>query len=695
MAEKISLPMLTRVDAQVEPKTWNEEARTVEVVWTTGATVRRRGFFGGEWDEKLDVTDDAVDLGRLKSGRAPFLAAHSSYALTDVLGVIEDAWILGPNGRKEGRARIRFSQRADVEPVIRDLRDGILSNVSVGYSVSQWERREPANKGEVPLLTAKRWEPMEVSLVPIGADPAAKVRSDERGELFESVIINQQPEPGMTQTASRTGAAGAADPVVDEDLHEQEDAAVAAETEGETPAETETRAAVQTEANVQADPGRNERERCQGILLTARKLEIDVRHAEKLIADGTPLDQARVALIDIKAAAQKETRVRGVSGVNAVVLNDEGAVKRDAMRDALLYRIGHLKEPPAAAREYAYFRLADFARECLELNGVRTRGLSPFQAADLALKPGYARLGGLNTTSDFANILSSTINTTLRQAYQLAPATYRAWARQASASDYRNINRTQLSGAPRLTKVGEHGEYTRGTMVDSKESYRVEKFGKVIGITREVIVNDYLNAFDRIPAAIGMAAASLESDIVYSILLANANMADGVALFHANHGNLAGSNAVISVASMGSAMGAMAIQTDPNLGAPLNVLASYLIVPPAIEPTAMQLVTAVTPNQASGVTPPKMQNLSVVTEARLQTGVTVDATTYSGSATAWFLAAMPGLIDTVEYAYLEGSDGVYTETRNGFDVDGVEVKCRLDFGAKAIDYRGLYKNIGA
>ena len=40
-------------------------------------------------------------------------------------------------------------------------------------------------------------------------------------------------------------------------------------------------------------------------------------------------------------------------------------------------------------------------------------------------------------------------------------------------------------------------------------------------------------------------------------------------------------------------------------------------------------------------------------------------------------------------------EGAYIETRNGFDVDGVEIKCRLDFGAKAIDWRGLYKNPGA
>ncbi|SIS76252.1 phage portal protein [Phaeovulum vinaykumarii] len=72
-------------------------------------------------------------------------------------------------------------------------------------------------------------------------------------------------------------------------------------------------------------------------------------------------------------------------------------------------------------------------------------------------------------------------------------------------------------------------------------------------------------------------------------------------------------------------------------------------------------------------------------------GIRLDA----ASETAWYLAASPNQIDTIEYAYLEGQQGAYIETRNGFDVDGVEIKCRLDFGAKAIDWRGLYKNPGA
>ena len=61
----------------------------------------------------------------------------------------------------------------------------------------------------------------------------------------------------------------------------------------------------------------------------------------------------------------------------------------------------------------------------------------------------------------------------------------------------------------------------------------------------------------------------------------------------------------------------------------------------------------------------------------------------------WYLSADPARIDTVEYMFLEGEEGVFTEQRVGFEVDGLQVKARHAFAAKAIDFRGMYKNAGA
>ena len=76
-------------------------------------------------------------------------------------------------------------------------------------------------------------------------------------------------------------------------------------------------------------------------------------------------------------------------------------------------------------------------------------------------------------------------------------------------------------------------------------------------------------------------------------------------------------------------------------------------------------------------------NLQVIAEPRLD----------AASAVSWYMAADPKQIDTIEYAYLEGQEGVYMESRVGFDVDGVELKARLDFAAKAIDWRGFWRKL--
>ena len=435
-----------------------------------------------------------------------------------------------------------------------------------------------------------------------------------------------------------------------------------------------------------------ERARCAGINLAVRKLVLDQRHADKLIADGTSLDVARERLIGIWADTQ------GDNVVNTPVrlIRDEGEVKTRALTDALLFRVG-AKPLTDAVREhgYQYMSLIDMAREVLEANGVRTRGLPPMKIAEYALHPGHTRMsGGLHTTSDFANILQSTVNTTLRSAYDLAPATYTAWARRATAPDYRSINRVQLSSVSRLMGVNEHGEYRRGTLTDSKEAYAIAKYGEIIGITREVIVNDYLDAFSRIPGALAAAARALESDIVYKQLLANATMADGVALVNATHGNSMAA-AVISTTSLGEGYTLMALQAHAN-GSPMNLTPKFLLVPPGIRAVAEQMVNGTfVPATTATIVPSYMRGLEVITEARLHTGVTVDGVVTPGDVNGWFLLASPQQIDTVEYSYMEGEEGLYTETRNGFDIDGVEFKVRLDFGAKALDWRGIVGNAGA
>jgi len=166
----------------------------------------------------------------------------------------------------------------------------------------------------------------------------------------------------------------------------------------------------------------------------------------------------------------------------------------------------------------------------------------------------------------------------------------------------------------------------------------------------------------------------------------NGSMSDGDALFHASHNNLM-TAASLSIASLGAARAAMRTQTGLKGQATLNIVPRYLVVSAALETTAEQLLASFVDPSKSNSTPNLdfIRGLTLVVDARLD----------ADSTTAWYLAADWNQVDTLELAYLEGQRGVSYEERPGWEIDGMEVKVRLDFAAKAIDWRGLLKNSGA
>ena len=159
------LPLMTR-SAELKPA-----GDEYEAVFSSGATVRRRDVYGDAYDEQLFMGSDNVDLTRLQKG-APLLAAHDASRLESIVGVVTSARL--ENGL--GIVRFRLSNRPEAAGVVQDVRDGILKNLSVGYSIQTAERE--MRRDDVPLLKVTRWTPAEVSIVPIPADPFAQVRKD-------------------------------------------------------------------------------------------------------------------------------------------------------------------------------------------------------------------------------------------------------------------------------------------------------------------------------------------------------------------------------------------------------------------------------------------------------------------------------------------------------------------------------------
>ena len=86
MDTMIELPAMRR-SAELAPNTADADSRTVEVVWSAGARVRRATFFGEPYDEELSLDPAHVRLDRLNAG-APFLKVHEIDTLAAVIGSV-------------------------------------------------------------------------------------------------------------------------------------------------------------------------------------------------------------------------------------------------------------------------------------------------------------------------------------------------------------------------------------------------------------------------------------------------------------------------------------------------------------------------------------------------------------------------------------------------------------------------------
>lgn len=641
-AETREVPMLD-VRAAPVPSTLDREKRTVTFIASTGARGLRRRFWGEDYYEELEMTEQAIRMDRLNNG-APFLNSHDNWDVSDVLGVVERAWIESSQLMVE----VRFSQREEVEPILQDIADGILRHVSVGYMIHEYQITE--KQGELDVYRAVDWEPMEVSIVPIAFDDKAVARSHERKTSQATITTraaapSTQKEPNMATEERKTEAPAAPQ---------------APEQSTITPEEVTRAAEEASRAAVSA-----ERQRVSEIQSAVRAAKLDGEFANELIREGVSIDQARERIID--KWAEQEQPAQEVRGVRASV--DSGVVDnmRSAVTNALLAR-GGVEKLADEGREFAGMSLLRISEDLLVRQGVNVRGMSSREIATRAL-----------STSDLVNIAGSVTNRTLLAGYETSRRTFLGVFRQATANDFREINRVRLSGAPTLEEVKEDGEFKYGKVTDGKETYSLATYGKILPFTRQTIINDDMDALTRIPMMFGRAAADLESEIVWGIFTANAALSDGTALFHANHGNL-GTAGAPSETTLSELEQLMLAQTGLE-GRLINVMPRFAIVGPKHKVAMQKLLTAVTPS-ASGDVNVYQNSMDLVVEARL-------------TGDAWYLAADYNQVDTIEYCYLDGNQGVYIETREGFNIDGIEIKARHDFAAKAIDYRGLYKNAGA
>ena len=638
---ELLLKEVQRRELTFDRKAINTESRTVAASLSSETPVNR--WFG---NEILSHEADAIDLTRAADG-LPMLFGHNH---DKPIGLVKDIKI--DNGKLRGV--LHFSNNSTAEEVFRDVQEGFLKNISIGYGVKEW-----SEKADSDDVTITRWELLETSIVPVPADNSVGINRSKEGHSMTDKT--QEPEKLVGDNLK---------------LIDFEEARKRAMSEG------------------REEGLKLERERTDSIenLFINFKAERFQSLKAECIRQGTSKERSSELLLemvgkDAEPLADISTDTQRGDGVRIQTGEDSLDKMKRGMTDALKVKVNTEKDKTAIAdvRKNEFFSMnpVELARHYLNHIGFDTRGMNRLSIVGEA----FVRSPGMHGTSDFANILANVSNAALLMGYNEAPETWAEWCRKGNLTDFKQANRVNLSEFGDLELVSENGEYKHGSVSDSAETIQLAKYGKLFSITREALINDDLDALGRIPASMGRAAARKVGDIAYGVLTANANMADGQALFSAAHSNIQTTGAAPSVITVDAARVAMATQTGPK-GATLNIRPAHLIVPVALQGTAAALMAAqydpagtagtLTPNTVQGM-------MNVISDARLD----------ADSAVKWYMSANSNQGDTVEVAFLDGNETPWMEQVNEFTRDGITHKVRIEAAAAALDHRSMYHNDGA
>lgn len=300
-----------------------------------------------------------------------------------------------------------------------------------------------------------------------------------------------------------------------------------------------------------------------------------------------------------------------------------------------------------------------------------------------------ARLTEAIGTSTLADVLGDSITRRMQQAYRDAVAwdAWRAVVNVTPVSDFRTQERTQMGGFGNLPTVAQAGPYTDMTdPSDDKATYAVTKRGGLVTVNWETIKNDDVGAIRRLPVELGRAAKRTLYAFVFNFFSSNPTIYDGVALYHATHGNLF--TAALDATQLAAHRLAMFKQTGRDTSNRMGIVPEMLLVPVELQETAVNLFNRSTNNDKTFVQDLAMKILPVA---------------HWTDANDWVTLANPMDIPVLEIGFLDGQEEpvllTQDEPTNGavFTNDQIKFKIRHVYGGNILvdGFKGTTKAVVA
>jgi len=399
--------------------------------------------------------------------------------------------------------------------------------------------------------------------------------------------------------------------------------------------------------------------------------------ADELTTQPATVAEASTQLLSAIAAAEDSSDGRG-AGSPFVVIQDQRDNFLAGATEGMLARCGVKVDNPR--NNYRNLSLKEIAKACA-VQCIGQEVLSWDQMRYVGEAFGHS-------SSDFPSLLENVLGKVLVAGYLEWPSTWEAWAARGEVSDFKQVSRVKLGSFNNIQLVNEAGEFLEVSAGEEKEVNQAQTKGNLFSVTRQLIINDDLNSLNRIATNLGIAARRTVNADAYALLVANGNMQDGVAMFHANHNNL-GTGGVVSATTIGEAKKLMRLQKFASTGAgsdaKLNLRATYILVPVTIEDSTLEFITSETDiTQAN----PKKKNIHAGT-----LDVISDPELDDADAAQFYVGAATN--PNIEVVFLDGNDTPFLDTVDGFKVDGHSWKVRLDYGIGRLDSRGMVRNAGS
>lgn len=677
--------------------TLNDEERSVEVTLATESGVDVYDGLRGVIKEHL-----VMDGGKIPK-QVPLVDSHNHDSVRNILGSIRNLRIDG--GNLKGTAY--FGAKPAAAEAYADMKDGHLTDISVGFFRLKERYIEPdktdtvggrAIKGPARIVT--RWAPFEGSAVTVGADrhstfgsvPALRCYLDPesmRTEHMEASYRELLIGLGMPSTHTDEEALAWAK----ENVTKKEERAAVVAPPAVAAVATQVTPDKSTPDTAAIESARRaETARVQSIRKNVRLAGLPETFADKLIDDA----------IESGVAAERILQEKIKVNESSLGITPSGAGRAESFRKATLEAMSARMtqtawQRPQACEDFRNMPFLELAKRCLAEEGVELRGLSPRDIARRALMLGTSTRSSdgqaYHTTGNFANLLLDATNKTLLKSFENTASTYQAWVRMAgTVKDFKSIHRKRLGEVGNLPVVPENGTYQELVLSDAGESYKVDKYGGIVSLTWETIVNDDLNAFSRLVQLEGSAAKRTINKSVYDLLFSNPVLSDGIATFHASsHGaNLVTTD--FSADGLSAGYKVMMLQTGINSDVILGTMPRFLLHGVTDSVAVNVLLRSVSDvNESAGNSgtinlygPTGPRRLIPIMEPLIE----------NNDPDSWYLAADSNEIDTFELTFLEGEESPVFEQETAFIQDAVKYKVRQTFGVGCIDYRGLYKSAG-